>query len=555
MLRALAFVAVLLSLPGAAVTTAADAGQGTYRIRLTYRGIQGPYTCPGATSANSTDILEGTVSGRADADRARGNPIVFTGTLLRKTDLSYCDLRSDTGDTAVYCGTHLSGGGRMRARITIEHDRPGAHVELEWVASSARIDATTGDCDAEIVDGIRELYLREGEGAEFATVPVGPLVVGASYRQPSRGPGDPIGPWTFEVLKSTKLRAVPGGPYAVVRGQEIVLDGSRSEGDITDYVWKIAMKDCELADGQPVNAEVELHGARIPIRPLCDIDARLKVTDGTEWTDPPVAAQIDFSARPWKTKVTTFADDLLDAGLVKPCGCELGRNICAVERRAGKMNSGHYFHKPEGSPTYEGSQYRLARNTDPSGLFDQWWWVAKSMLGIERAELVNVLLTKDQTLRDQNSGSTREGFELLVASVRRHEAIHSKLIEKGVGAPDPAEKIETMIQLPSARPEPLRPCADAIIKQSEGFIESTDTEGAVIQQMIDEETYDVYAEVRLREAQKATYDVQRFPKLARESDRPVSGTGTGPSPSGFAPCSALNAPSIPSSGEPSSPPR
>src|SRR5262245_36395613 len=125
MKRAVAAALILL----AARAVAQDApAKGEYRVRLTYRGMSGLMDCPGASGRAVGDTLTGTVRGREDSLATDGQ-VVYSGTLERTTNLAYCEAyRNPRGEDSP-CTFRITGGGKMRAHITIQADRPGAYIE------------------------------------------------------------------------------------------------------------------------------------------------------------------------------------------------------------------------------------------------------------------------------------------------------------------------------------------------------------------------------------------------------------------------------------------
>jgi hypothetical protein len=163
---------------------------------------------------------------------------------------------------------------------------------------------------------------------------------------------------------------------------------------------------------------------------------------------------------------------------VKPCGCNFGKNICAIEYRKGQMSSLHWIHTATVGK-YDGIGYVLAQNSDPSGLFDQWWYVSESRLEMPRAELLNEQIQSGgiifDTNRRANTTMVQSGrpapyaIDDLVAMVRQHETTHTQLANQTLKREDPAKKIEPLIAKPGARTQ-LVDDADSEIAQAEARI-------------------------------------------------------------------------------------
>jgi len=512
---------------------------GGLRIRLTYRGTSGPYalpdgSCPGASTSSSTDVFEGTVEG---PDSPESDVLSYFGTLERKTSLDYCDLRRSATGEDEHCITHLVGHGKMNVQIDVYKDREGAYVTLEWKPGTARVDSSGSNCETGLEGEIRASYLEDGEGMEFAEHRHGRLLVGAKDTQPSRGPGDPVGPWTLEVLKAQTLRAVPGAPYRVVRGLEIMLDGSRSEGQITDYIWTLAARNCPVS-----TLPVTQHGAQLKLRPLCDVTAKLVVTDGTAFADDEAAVSV--TPRSWETKVpdATPTSFLTGVNVVKPCGCNFGRNLCQKEFDSGAMESFHYLHHDGVSSDYENTAYKLARHQDPSGLFNDWWWVSENLLEMPRIELLNLDLVEGGILYNENERSSssppvavsrKTDMDRVIACTRKHESVHTQLLVEALRRDDPAKTIEAMMQLPATDREPLRSDVNDVLGRGETRLIEADDENAVAAKLLGVQVCKHDATIRLRVAlspqASPTYADETIPCLATKSDKP-GGLSGGPCP-------------------------
>src|SRR5204863_249403 len=74
------------------------------------------------------------------------------------------------------------------------------------------------------------------------------------------------------------LDANPGGPYRVIRGGRVMLDGSKSKpkSRIKSYEWSFSGPECDGVLPEPGNKS----GVKISAVPLCDVYATLTVSDG-----------------------------------------------------------------------------------------------------------------------------------------------------------------------------------------------------------------------------------------------------------------------------------
>lgn len=286
--------------------------------------------------------------------------------------------------------------------------------------------------------------LPQGWSGQLSRTPKGITGI-ASYRQSKNGVEDRI---TVSFMLNTsaeeEVEAVPGGPYEVIRGQSLTLDGSRSKGKNLKYEWTFAPKKCP--DGAVGNKGARKEGVRPTVILLCDTRITLKVADGKNTDTKTVLAVV--TARNWKTRVHNQIDAYLQAvGLCRP-ETQFGRNVCALDGASafeGEQKTGHFFHKKPDQIGWEKTGYILGRVSDRNGPFDGWWYVKENLLSIQRAALINRDLNEQSALYEENRNrGYQRDFDTLIDQVKTHERIHSTLIEEALSQNDPAKIIEAM---------------------------------------------------------------------------------------------------------------
>lgn len=114
---------------------------------------------------------------------------------------------------------------------------------------------------------------------------------------------DGLGTWNWNLTASTGLVARPGGPYSVLRGDTVTLDGSASTpaSQIQAYKWTFAPgpgcpKGLKLAPGTGEQ------GQRVKLVVLCSLNGTLTVSGGGQQSQP-APFTINVRARPWNTPV------------------------------------------------------------------------------------------------------------------------------------------------------------------------------------------------------------------------------------------------------------
>ena len=463
----------------------------TYHVKFRYDGATGfyyvdPPGCP-STGHNGYDEFEGDLKGD-ESGFATNQQVVYRGVLKRKTELDACDLLPEDADgVANYCNVHIVGGGEYSFEMTVYADR--TEIYSQYRPRKGKVSYTAnGSCETDVIQDYARFYQEEEEAIEHW---IGPRVysegmkVGGPPKQGTHPDWPPYPPhmpghWKLIVGPPSELKAIPGGPYRIERAAEVVLDGTRSTGAITDYIWTLQPESCP-----DWAAPVSVHGATVRIKPLCPVKAKLEVTDGTDSDD--AETSIAIVPRPWKTETPNpirVGAWLTGENLVKPCGCNYGRNICAVEYNEGGMGSdGHRIHRDIGATTWEHTGFELGQHSDPSGLFDQWWYVSDNLLKVHRAEMLNVELAPGGILDSKNRPAHAADLDELIKMVRDHERTHTDLQLEELRRSDPAKEIETCVRSPGKRAD-LLTRVDDTIKRAEAAILDADSEPNVIAKLV-----------------------------------------------------------------------
>jgi len=484
------FALALLLLPSDVLQPPPGAGPqraraSQYEIRLVYTGCIGPYAigedpCLGAD--RGTDIMEGIVrlsSSEIDLD----GDVEYRGVLKRRTNVAVIDTKASDGsenETGEYvrCVTALAGTADVNVSIRIDRGQDGAFAKFTPIAGSARA-TVSGSCLARLQSEVRQLYLTSGDNAGFETVRPGRLQVGRFTEYPEGVTRSKAGEWVFYVVRAIDgVKAVAEPPAPVLRGAQAVLDGSRSEGNITSYKWTF------VGDGCPVPVPpATRQGAVVRVTVLCPLMATLEVSDGSATDTENV--RVGVKPRDWKTRLSPPVQrDLVGSRLLAPClGCAFGRNVCAIEAGAGEEESGHFIHKVPNARTWEGEAYTLQQVQDPGGPFDGWWYLGENKLRMPRAELINRDLRRDSATYQTNAGANRAqgravfDIDTLVASVHAHEHAHTALLEEALrNGADPALTVEAM--LANSRTE-VRDTADLAIATAEETLRAATDEANV----------------------------------------------------------------------------
>lgn len=222
------------------------------------------------------------------------------------------------------------------------------------------------------------------------------------------------------------LVANPGGPYNVVRGGTVQLDGSRStpSDQIKSYRWTFRITHCP--SGVQLRGAAK-QGVSTAIVALCSVSVTLTVSDGhgrfnAKSTDITVGARelkkIPFSQNHEDTVKMPFEHPLLAFGLNR--SVEVWAKVDKAEPLAA---NDRWLDPGDRSKAVE-----VKRLSDPGGPFDRFWYVVDHHLKVDRVIVLNRKLLHGGHIWQINVHH-RGALADLVAATRRHEQIHGTLVQ------------------------------------------------------------------------------------------------------------------------------
>lgn len=281
----------------------------------------------------------------------------------------------------------------------------------------------------------------------------------------------PVGPEFEEPLK-----AVAGGPYSIERGGVIALDGFLSTGKIRSYTWTFAPVDAKSAI--PVHAAASKSGRRVDVAMLAPVKVTLTVSDGKNEDSDSVI--VNVVARDYATPFVHREQEKRHPRSTPPRhikGHDLtyagGENVCALDNYDAP-DSVHILHPAPAANSWETRGYTLKQVQDAGGPFDGTWYLDTYTLRIEREVLINkyilpggpapVSTAKKFYPANKELGLDVDGY---LAAVRRHERLHSDLVQKALVAQDPGPKVEAFA---ARTKDTLKLQADAVISAAEAAL-------------------------------------------------------------------------------------
>jgi hypothetical protein len=301
--------------------------------------------------------------------------------------------------------------------------------------------------------------------------------------------------WKLTFEPKGGLTADAGGPYTVLRGRRLRLDGSRStpRGRIDSYRWtfeRAAPSDPPPPLGPPVVAGLipqaraaqdagcrPDHGGKQgkapTVLPLCTIKAKLTVRDGGE-TDSDTTT-ITVKPRDWQTPVKYLNPERYtrwgQPQHGSPDGSTFGLNVPGCDGAARTTRDSYFCPLPDGD-TWHGEAYALDIVDDPKGPHDGHWYVKpRPKFEIRRRELVNAYLyagagvpAGSRAPKEFYAANRDAGFPIddFIRYVKKHEGAgqgvprsgHTQAIVDAIrGEPDandPQRVIESVVE-PSER--------------------------------------------------------------------------------------------------------
>jgi hypothetical protein len=275
------------------------------------------------------------------------------------------------------------------------------------------------------------------------------------------------------------LKAVAGGPYTIARGGTVNLDGWKSTGRIRSYKWTFEPADAKSTTTIPFASGAGKEGKRVPVVGLAAFKATLTVSDGQKEDSDSVVVTVD--ARDYATPFLHRDEEKQHPRSIPPRmikGRDLryagGENVCALDDYGAK-DSVHILHPAARAGTWKGNGYEVKQVKDAGGPFDGLWYVADYSVRIEREVLVNkYILPKGpppvrtaKPFYDANKalGNDVDGY---LAAVRKHELLHTELMQKALATADPGPKIESLASKDEAA---IKTEADQHIQSAEDAID------------------------------------------------------------------------------------
>jgi hypothetical protein len=291
------------------------------------------------------------------------------------------------------------------------------------------------------------------------------------------------------------LKAIPGGPYKIERGGTVNLDGWKSTGKIRSYKWTFEPADSKSTI--PFNAASSKAGERVPVVALAPFKATLTVSDGTK--EDSASLVVEVVARDFKTPFVHRKGDTPHPVSTPPAyvkGHDMrfagGENVCALDDYNAK-DSIHVLHPNAKAGSWKDNGYVTKKVQDPGGPFDGLWYADDYSLRVERQVHVNKWLLPEarrgpvrNTEPFYKANKALEGHDpdAYLAAIRKHELLHSELMEKALAKNDPGPKVETAIfkeesELKSVADKEIQTSEDTLGKASEDPLPSVGFKGKV----------------------------------------------------------------------------
>jgi hypothetical protein len=192
------------------ITTATPGPQAQparYQITLTFKKMSGshggPNACP-AAPRNGTDVLSGVVEG---SEVFVDDTMEYTGTLSRKTDITFCESWRPNGREDEFCAPRLTGAqARVKTTIRIWTPKSNQDTEVEFeplVTSKTDTVNVAGACTSDMELDVTQSFL-ESDAFQIVTrnqTPLAKLVAGRSWQDVKPRPVDQPDGWTLAVVR------------------------------------------------------------------------------------------------------------------------------------------------------------------------------------------------------------------------------------------------------------------------------------------------------------------------------------------------------------------
>ncbi len=271
--------------------------------------------------------------------------------------------------------------------------------------------------------------------------------------------------WSFTPAgQAPVLKAVPKVAASVRRGEPLTLDGSASTGKIRDYAWTFSGARA-APDGSMPDLSAVLHGRTVQVTLLDGMQVKLTVTDGVRSDSRTVSVAVTPRTG-FETKTSHVAEEgrlIAPAPMSGRKGWEGGENVCAHDPPASLDEPVHILHPETGG-------YTVGRVSD-RGPYAGFSWVTEWKVEARRQTLLNRWIVEDAPpilagMKSFYAANVELKTDVVayLAAARRHERMHTTLVEKSIRAGDPAKVAEKTFGRDEAR---LRRDVDAKLKDAE----------------------------------------------------------------------------------------
>jgi hypothetical protein len=266
--------------------------------------------------------------------------------------------------------------------------------------------------------------------------------------------------WDFHPAgMDPELKAVPTVASTVMRGETLILDGTKSTGKPTDYIWTFRSR--AAAAGDTPNEKSEKHGAKTSVVLLASMDITLAVTDGNHTDKKTISAKVTprsyFRTRcehvepesylpdgtpPIATQagISSKGSNTYDASWV---GAE---NVCAIDPPAANSDEPpHVFH-PDPKKASRDEIYSIVAVSDSNGPWDGFYYFKDWKIQVKRRARMNSFIVESGPGQSQLGGMNFYTFNLghngdvkgYLKAARAHEKEHSSLMFQTLMEDDPA---------------------------------------------------------------------------------------------------------------------
>jgi hypothetical protein len=455
-----------------------------------------------------TDTEDDKTNGKATVTRTTGDGSArrFDGPFQGTYDVSSTSVAVMPGLQTTMASTAQgdSGGPRVRVRLEIHADRGTYTIGVDQSEVKVNTKITNVTAGGTSVTTNHGTWNGDFLSDPLTLPPTGMLLKGTKEMDASPCHGAaPLGTVRFKrtltwtAKPKSALKAVAGGPYEIERGQQVTLDGSKSEGHPSKFHWKLEPQKCPSApivgdDKGGKKADVwEKDGKTVTFTALCDLKATLMVsndTGDTDTTDTP--ADVTVTARTWRVNNGGTTSDTLAGKLAcgdKDCmmfGQLVGRNICAIDENRPNSANRHWLHR-DTSTSYVRAQkggYGYVIDTVTDGPFKGWSYVKEQNLTVTRLAQVHADLQPGSAVWKKN---VNEGVDIatFAQSVSEHEAVHSELaFDEFAGGVDPATAIEPLVEHST---DEVKTYGDIACYDLDNRMKDASSEGKVHQRLVD----------------------------------------------------------------------